>query len=426
LIALKDLFEKFLSQSFGNNQEFKLTIEKDFTFFINSNPRSPEYLALSIDDKLRKGLKSANEDDVERTLDKAMVLFKFLTEKDTFERYYKQQLAKRLLLGKSISEDAEKAMLQKLRVECGNQFTNKLDGMFRDISLSETVVNDYREAMNGQRTPGGIDFYITILTKVHWPTVQVPMCILPKAAKEAYDSFEKFYGEKHRGRVVSLNPCLGTADVRAIFYGAQAMDQSSQLETDRPGPSDGGAMRPREEHKILQVATYQMILLLQFNDRAEFTYKQLLESTKIPMKDLKRSLQSLSMGKAAQRILVRRGTGKEIEDNDVFFVNDAFTSKLTRIKIQMVSGRAEAEPERRETMKKVEDDRKHEIEAAIVRVMKARKNLIHNDLIAEVTKQLSSRFMPDPMVIKKRIESLIEREYLQRDSENHKKYNYLA
>jgi len=316
-------------------------------------------------------------------------------------------------------------MISKLRIECGNQFTNKLDGMFKDMTLSETAVNDYREYLNGQRSPGGIDFSVTILTKVHWPTVQVPMCTLPKAAKEAYDSFEKFYSEKHRGRVVSLNPCLGTADVKAIFYGAQAMDQSSQLETDRPGPSNG-AVRPREEHKILQVATYQMIVLLQFNDRAEWTYKQLSESTQIPEKELKRSLQSLSMGKSAQRILVRRGTGKDIEEGDFFLVNDAFTSKLTRIKVQMVSGRAEAEPERRETMKKVEDDRKHEIEAAIVRVMKARKNLIHNDLITEVTNQLRSRFLPDPMVIKKRIESLIEREYLQRDGENHKKYNYLA
>ncbi|KAH7691356.1 cullin 3, partial [Aphelenchoides avenae] len=113
-------------------------------------------------------------------------------------------------------------------------------------------------------------------------------------------------------------------------------------------------------------------------------------------------------------------------NTDEFWVNDGFSSKLTRIKIQMVSGRGETEPERRETRTKVDDDRKHEIEAAVVRVMKARKKLHHNDLITEVTNQLKGRFLPDPTFIKKRIESLIEREYLERDKDDHRKYNYLA
>lgn len=46
--------------------------------------------------------------------------------------------------------------------------------------------------------------------------------------------------------------------------------------------------------------------------------------------------------------------------------------------------------------------------------MKARKTLEHSVLIAECIKQLQSRFLPSPQIIKKRIESLIEREYLER------------
>jgi cullin 3 len=43
-----------------------------------------------------------------------------------------------------------------------------------------------------------------------------------------------------------------------------------------------------------------------------------------------------------------------------------------------------------------------------VRVMKDRKVLSHNELINEVTRQLTARFQPSPMQIKKRIEALIE------------------
>lgn len=61
-----------------------------------------------------------------------------------------------------------------------------------------------------------------------------------------------------------------------------------------------------------------------------------------------------------------------------------------------------------------------------MRIMKARKQMDHNTLVTEVTKQLSARFMPNPLVVKKRIESLIEREYLERSKTDRKVYHYLA
>jgi len=84
------------------------------------------------------------------------------------------------------------------------------------------------------------------------------------------------------------------------------------------------------------------------------------------------------------------------------------------VKIQTLAAKGESEPERKETRDKVDEDRKHEIEAAIVRIMKARKSMTHSGLVAEVTEQLKARFLPTPVLIKKRIEGLIERDYLQR------------
>ncbi|AES96665.1 cullin protein neddylation domain protein [Medicago truncatula] len=53
------------------------------------------------------------------------------------------------------------------------------------------------------------------------------------------------------------------------------------------------------------------------------------------------------------------------------------------------------------------------------------ENLGRN-VIAEVTKELISLFLPNPTDIKKRIESLIERDYLERDSIDNNLYRYLA
>lgn len=62
------------------------------------------------------------EQEIEAILDKTMVLFRFLQEKDVFERYYKQHLAKRLLLNKSVSDDSEKNMISKLKVRTRFKF----------------------------------------------------------------------------------------------------------------------------------------------------------------------------------------------------------------------------------------------------------------------------------------------------------------
>jgi hypothetical protein len=108
------------------------------------NNRSPEFISLFIDEKLRKGLKGATEDEVEKTLDKVMTLFRFIQEKDVFEKYYKQHLAKRLLLNRSVSDDAERGMISKLKTECGYQFTSKLEGMFTDMKTSADTMENFR------------------------------------------------------------------------------------------------------------------------------------------------------------------------------------------------------------------------------------------------------------------------------------------
>ena len=68
-----------------------------------------------VHDKLRKGPKGVNEDYVEISLDKVMVLFHYLHENDVFKKYYKQHLVKRLRSGKNVSNDAKRSIIVKLK-----------------------------------------------------------------------------------------------------------------------------------------------------------------------------------------------------------------------------------------------------------------------------------------------------------------------
>jgi cullin 3 len=57
------------------------------------------------------------------------------------------------------------------------------------------------------------------------------------------------------------------------------------------------------------------------------------------------------------------------------------------------------------------------VDACVVRCMKARKIMKHNDIINDVLK-LITNFKPEISMIKRRIESLIERDYLRRDEKD--------
>jgi len=188
------------------------------------------------------------------------------------------------------------------------------------------------------------------------------------------------------------------------------------------GTADLKAFFGSRKHE-LNVSTYQMVILLLFNTSSQITFKELKETSGIPVPELKRNLMALCMAK--YKVLSKEPKTKQVADEDTFAFNSAFNSKLYRVRILPLA-RGESKEERDATREKVDEERKHQIEAAIVRVMKARKTMEHSQLIAEVTQQLSSRFMPNPMVVKKRIESLIEREYLERSKKDRKLYNYLA
>jgi len=115
-----------------------------------------------------------------------------------------------------------------------------------------------------------------------------------------------------------------------------------------------------------------MVILMLFNNvnEGEFlSFQDVQNATSIPPNDLKRHLQSLACAKF--KILIKDPKGREVAETDRFRFNDGFQSNLARIKIMTVAAaKIENAEERKDTMEKVDETRKHQIEAAIVRIMK--------------------------------------------------------
>lgn len=414
LLDMRDKFSRIVGTAFDGNKAFERSLREAFEAFMNMDTRCAQFLSLYIDDNLRHGMRGMSEEDVDTRLNKVVLLFRLLQDKDVFENFYKTHLQKRLLNGKSQSDEWERAMISKLKSECGYQFTSKLEGMFQDMRMSKTIMEEYKRE---EGRPNAVELDVTVLTTGFWPAQQLAAVTLPADLAACCKHFEAFYLRSRTGRRLSWLTNRGTADLRAVF----------------------GAKR----HE-LTVSTFQMVILLLFNGGGgaggssaaaggaggsglvdTLTFAEILAATQIPEAELRRHLISLTTPR--HRILIKERKGKEIEAADRFTFNDGFTSKLIRVKVPLVSSRTTATAVVTTAVPApVEDDRKHLIEAAIVRIMKARKQMEHNMLVAEVTKQLSTRFAPSPANIKKRIESLIEREYLERTTRDRRLYNYLA
>jgi cullin 1 len=73
-----------------------------------------------------------------------MTIFKFLEDKDVFQKFYTKSLAKRLINGMSASDDVEASMISKLKEACGYEYTKKLQRMFTDMSISKDLNSGFR------------------------------------------------------------------------------------------------------------------------------------------------------------------------------------------------------------------------------------------------------------------------------------------
>jgi len=398
LIQLHDRFLKIMKNEFQSHREFTKAMKNSFEFFINQEYYVSNYLARYVNDFLRKGGVGVNytDEQLEEQMVHIVMLYSYIRDKDVFENNYRGYLANRLLSDTSASEQMEKKMIGKLKQESGYHWTQKLEDMFTDIQKSKDLIKVFQRDPRGQNLDTTLN--VSVCTQGAWPSTNVTNIIVPNELEEVVDRFTNFYQERHVGRKLNFRWDKGTAEVVVRF-------------------SD-------KTEKVLVVSTYQMAVLLLFN-RANgpiLTYQDIIDKTGIEDKDLQVAVLSLAHPKS--KILLKRPNGPKIEGGHKLRINFKFAHPQKRIIVPMLKTVKQQQKDADETQQQVQVQRRHQVDAAIVRIMKARKQLNHPSLISDVHNQLASRFDAQPSLIKQRIQALIELEYLERDEDDRSLYMY--
>jgi cullin 3 len=144
LISLRDRIVEISTKAMKRDPQIELSIKLAFEEVVNQNNRTAKALVLYLDEMFKKDFKTTSELELNELLDKIIHIFRYLLDKDVFEGFYKNSFAKRLLENRHNNEDAERALVLKLKEECGFQFTQKLEVMFKDIKVSEELTTEFK------------------------------------------------------------------------------------------------------------------------------------------------------------------------------------------------------------------------------------------------------------------------------------------
>ncbi|TYI14706.1 hypothetical protein ES332_A08G138700v1 [Gossypium tomentosum] len=363
ILELHDNYMTYLNSCFQNHNLFHKALKEAFEVFCNKNvygSPSAEILASFADHILRKGgTEKLSDKVIEETLEKVVKLLQYVIDKDVFAEFYRKKLARRLLFDRGTNDDQERSILSKLKQQFGAPLTSKMEGMVTDVVLAKENQSSFQEYLrNNPDVHPGLDFTVTVLTTGFWPSYKSFDLSLPPEMVKCVEVFKGFYGTKTKHRKLTWIYSLGTSHINGKF---------------EPKPIE------------LIVSTHQAAVLLLFNASERLSYSEIVAQLNLAHDDLIRLLHSLSCAK--YKILNKEPSSRSISQSDSFKFNPNFTDKMRRIKVPLPPV-----DERKKVIEDVDKDRPYAIDAAIVRIMKSRKVMTHQQLISETIEQLSRMF----------------------------------
>ncbi|XP_011191438.1 cullin-2 [Zeugodacus cucurbitae] len=400
MLKVHQKFHELIADVFENDSLFLSALDKACASVINRRPgdrqpcRSAEYVAKYCDTLLKKS--KTTEAEIDQKLTNNITIFKYIEDKDVYQKFYSRLLAKRLIHEQSQSMDAEEAMINRLKQACGYEFTNKLHRMFTDISLSGDLNNKFNNHLKQENIDLGINLSIKVLQAGAWPLgptqVVIPFAV-PQEFEKSIRMFEAFYHNSFNGRKLTWLHHMCNGELKLGYL---------------------------KKTYIVTMQTYQMAILLLFESCDSLTCKDIQSTLQLNSETFQKHLQSLLESK------LLNASAENLEGNTKIELNFDYSNKRTKFKITSAMQKETQQEQIEHTISAVDEDRKLYLQAAIVRIMKSRKVLKHNALIQEILSQSRVSFTPSISMIKKCIESLIDKQYIERTPNSGDEYSYVA
>jgi hypothetical protein len=397
LLALKLKYEELCFKSFSTNGivdiNFQKAVRKIYTESINKNDRISEYFAHYLNNSFTK-LTVVNGKEEEFCVN-CVNLVKYIIQKDRFEKIYRQLLGQRLLQAKEITE-IENLFFVKLKNEFGREMLGRIEGMIKDIRSAKDM-NENWKAYQKKKDPLKLELNVFVLAFVNWPTFSNSTMVLNEEMKNASKLFEKFYTEKHSGRKLQWILNQGNAQVKLIGF--------------------------NKKYECI-VTTYQYGILDLLKNNEKKTLKEIFLETKIPWSELKNHIRVLSDVSALLLREPSKKDDKSLKEETIFYVNPEFTNTSLRPDFSKFQVKVKVEEKPQEDLL-LNQERELLLQSKIVKIMKARKTYEYKKLVEETIEHCSSKFLPQPKLVKKVVEDLIVKEYLARKEDDSKVLNYI-
>jgi len=316
-------------------------------------------------------------------------LLSYHSESDVIAETLRRDMAKRLFMNRTHSQEWEKTLLSSLKLRFGYQFTTRMEGMRFDYT-TQLLTTEYIPSPEGT---------VRLLTGSHWPSFSAPddIVTLPPLMTRCMAHFDAFFKEYYSTRRITWQHHLSNFHLQGIY--------------------NAGKTRRYD----IFCGFLQGIVLLWMADRAspekEISLQEISKGTRFSFSLLFPILHSLVF--ASNKLLLKSPmTDHKIRETDMFSLNCDFSSKRSTLQLPTIM----VDPPK--VQEKIQEDRKFYLEAIIVRIMKARKKMSHRDLVQEVMRQ--STITMESKMIKTMIEKLMEKEYLERAEEDTSVYLYVA
>ncbi|KAH7335370.1 Cullin family-domain-containing protein [Rhizoctonia solani] len=422
LVELRAFAKAVVKECFSETArgQFAGSLDDAFSLGVGARDYTPSaMMAQALDREMRRGQRGESEQAWKDKLFNILDLSRYTRDKDVFREIYTRALAKRLLTKSTADDDMEKTLIVKLKADYDPEFSAG-DVMFRDLQQSATEMEDYRRRIESSAEDMDLCLNVMVLTHAKWPSFKENNMLeseesakshgrgikpsatsrvdLPPKMAAALHRFEVYYKEKHDRHRMAWFHSLGTATLTSRF------------------PSGT---------KEISVSMYQALVLLLFNEQDQFSVADIQSRTQLSQEDLAVTLQSLALGK--KHVLVRADakTTKDIEPGDQFKWNSEFTDPKRNIRILSIQQQTTTE-ETQDAQDDILSERPHVIDAAIVRIMKAKKTLTYEQIKTETIIALEKHFQPTVSDIKKRIDELQEKDYIVRDDKERNVFHYVA